>query len=89
MVSSTIVHGHILVHSVNRSSSSLTGYDHLECNRRPIPSCLDGTEICDRKVDCLDGGENEEYCWKLGSNECQEDEYQCIPKSFLHEKMTF
>ena len=33
-----------------------TCYIHLECNRGPSPSCLDWTEICDGKVDCIDGG---------------------------------
>jgi hypothetical protein len=42
---------------------NLTCYIDLECNRGPDPSCLDWSEICDGKIDCLDGGFDEEHCW--------------------------
>ena len=66
----------------------LTCYEHLKCNRGPFPSCLDWSEICDGKIDCLDGGLDEKHCWKLEMNECEQNEYrcrngQCIPRSFL------
>ena len=64
-----------------------TCYTHLQCNRGPHPACLVWTEICDGKVDCLDGGFDEADCWQLEINECKDDEFrcgngQCIPKSF-------
>ncbi|CAF3983718.1 unnamed protein product [Rotaria sordida] len=51
-------------------------------------TCLDWSEICDGKIDCLDGGHDEEHCWQLEINECQPNEYrcangQCIPIAFL------
>jgi hypothetical protein len=46
-----------------------TCYNHLKCNRGPSSSCLDWTEICDGKIDCLDGGYDEEHCWQLEINE--------------------
>ena len=70
--------------------TQFTCYDHLECDRGPSPSCLDWTEICDGKVDCLNEGLDEKDCWKLEIHQCQENEYkcsygQCIPKSFVHD----
>ena len=67
--------------------TKFTCYKHLECDRGPSPSCLDWSEICDGKIDCSNGGIDEEHCWKLEVNECGEDEYrcmngQCIPRSF-------
>ncbi|CAF1686764.1 unnamed protein product, partial [Adineta ricciae] len=38
---------------------------------------LDWSEICDGKVDCLDGGEDEKHCHELYINRCEENEYQC------------
>ena len=70
--------------------TNFTCYTHLKCNRGPFPSCLDWTEICDGKIDCLDGGFDEEHCWQLEINECKDNEYrckngQCIPKSFYQD----
>jgi hypothetical protein len=42
--------------------------------------CLDWSEICDGKVDCIDGVD-EKDCWSLITNECKNG--QCIPKIFL------
>ena len=69
--------------------STLTCYVHLPCRRGPSPSCLDWTEICDGQIHCFGGGEDEEHCWQLELNECEENEYrchngQCISKSFHH-----
>ena len=65
----------------------LTCYMHLKCNRGPSPACLDWTEICDEKVDCLDSGYDEEHCWQLEIHQCNENEHacshgQCIPLAF-------
>ncbi|CAF4819330.1 unnamed protein product, partial [Rotaria sp. Silwood2] len=56
--------------------------------RGPAPACLDWTEICDGKVDCLDGGLDEQNCWQLEVNDCEDNEYrctngQCIPYTFF------
>jgi hypothetical protein len=60
------------------------------CYRGPSPSCLDWREVCDGKMDCLNG-EDEKFCFELEINECVEDEYrchyggQCIPLAFVHD----
>jgi hypothetical protein len=69
---------------------TLTCYMHLQCYRGPAGACLDWSEVCDGKIDCLDGGRDEEYCWQLEINECEEDEYrcangQCIPFTFFRD----
>ena len=88
---------HSFVHEILRDfyfiygyrPTSLTCYTHLKCNRGSYASCLDWSEICDGKIDCLDGGQDEEHCWELEINQCKDDEYrcmngQCIPLSFSH-----
>ena len=53
--------------------------------------CLDWREICDGKVDCLNGRYDEELCWQLELNECNnQTEFRCynglcIPSAFLHD----
>jgi hypothetical protein len=54
-----------------------TCYIHLKCNRGPWPMCLDWREICDRKCDCLNDCIDEENCFKLETNECEENQYRC------------
>ncbi|CAF1533816.1 unnamed protein product [Adineta steineri] len=58
-------------------NASFTCYIYLKCNRGSPYICLDWHEICDGKVDCLDGGEDEKYCLELELNTCEENEYQC------------
>lgn len=55
--------------------SLLTCYKHLQCNRGPSPACLDWTEICDGKIDCFDGGLDEENCFLF--HLCESNEYRC------------
>ncbi|CAF4927760.1 unnamed protein product [Rotaria sp. Silwood1] len=67
-----------------------TCYTFLQCDRGPKPSCLDWREICDGKIDCLDGGNDEFGCEELIANECKEDEFRCnngfcIPKDFFND----
>ncbi|CAF1499289.1 unnamed protein product [Adineta ricciae] len=67
-----------------------TCYTHLTCRRGYSPACLDWTEICDGKVDCIDGDYDEDHCWQLELNECEQDEYQCanglcIPREFVRD----
>ena len=66
-------------------------YIHLTCIRSPGVQCLDWTDICDGKVDCLNGGVDEEHCWQLEINDCQNDEYKCysgicLPKEFVKDR---
>ncbi|CAF4581754.1 unnamed protein product, partial [Rotaria sp. Silwood2] len=77
-------------HEHKYKPNTLTCYINLECNRGPVPACLDWSEICDGKIDCLDGGRDEEYCWQLEINECEENQYrctngQCIPLTFFRD----
>ncbi|CAF4588473.1 unnamed protein product [Rotaria sp. Silwood2] len=83
-----------IIHEYYRSYEynpiNLTCYTHLQCNRGPFPACLDWSEICDGQVDCLDGDFDEEHCWQLEMNECNDNEYrcsngQCIPQSFFRD----
>jgi hypothetical protein len=59
------------------------------CNRGLLwPLCLDWREICDGKIDCLNG-EDEKWCDQLEISKCNSNEYrchyggQCIPLTFL------
>ncbi|CAF1225711.1 unnamed protein product [Rotaria sp. Silwood1] len=68
-----------------------TCYMHLLCNRGPISACLDWREICDGQVDCINSNIDEENCWQLEINECNDNEYQCtngqcIPMSFFKDE---
>ncbi|CAF4370897.1 unnamed protein product [Rotaria sp. Silwood2] len=77
-------------HIYKYNPTNFTCYTHLQCNRGNSPACLDWTEICNEQIDCLDGGFDEEYCWQLEINECNENEYrctngQCIAKSFFQD----
>ncbi|UJR07864.1 hypothetical protein I4U23_012147 [Adineta vaga] len=70
--------------------TNLTCYIHLQCDRGSSMMCLDWREICDGRIDCIDGGADEEGCLALEMNECNEDEYRChnglcIPKDFFHD----
>ena len=60
------------------SNTSTTCYTHLTCNYGGSEfACLDWREVCDGKVDCADGGSDEEHCFQLEMNECEENEYRC------------
>ncbi|CAF1180714.1 unnamed protein product [Adineta steineri] len=68
-----------------------TCYILLECDRGGSSMCLDWREICDGRIDCLNGGVDEIQCFNLEINECNENEYRChnglcIPKIFLEMK---
>ena len=67
-----------------------TCYTLIKCNHGPSSICLDWREICDGQINCLDDGIDEEYCWELEVNQCEDNEYrcrngQCIPKSFYND----
>jgi hypothetical protein len=70
--------------------TTLTCYEHLQCNRGSLLLCLDWSEICNGKIDCLDDGIDEKYCWQLEINQCNSNEFrckngQCIPQSFYQD----
>jgi hypothetical protein len=73
-----------IIHNVTTG----TCYQFLDgCNHYMWPLCLDWREICDGKMDCLNG-EDEHWCDQLEMTTCAHDEYrchfggQCIPLSF-------
>jgi len=75
----------------DESQMKYSCYIHLTCIRSPGVQCLDWTDICDGKVDCLNGGVDEEHCWQLEINDCQNDEYKCysgicLPKEFVKDR---
>jgi len=52
-----------------------------------FPSCLDWSKIYGGEIGCRNDNFDEEHCWQLEINECNDDDYrypngQCIPKSF-------
>ena len=72
---------------------NFTCYMHLECDRGSSSICLDWSEICDGYIDCLNGGIDEQFCWELEINKCEEDQYrchngQCISNRFLHDDLS-
>lgn len=78
--------------------NTLPCYIYLQCDRtgdagQTPGACLDWREICDGKTDCIDGGQDEEYCWLLEMNECDtETEFRChnglcIPLAFLQDDL--
>ncbi|CAF2569091.1 unnamed protein product [Rotaria sp. Silwood2] len=83
-----IIHDYYSTYAYN--PTNFTCYTHLKCNRGPFPACLDWSEICNGQVDCLDGEFDEEHCWQLEINECNDNEYrcingQCIPQLFYRD----
>ncbi|CAF1552926.1 unnamed protein product, partial [Rotaria sordida] len=60
------------------------------CNRGPWALCLDWRQICNGKVDCM-SGEDEQWCETLEMTTCADDEYrchyggQCIPMTFVRD----
>ena len=75
----------------SESSYDLTNlpcYIHLKCDRGGSGLCLDWREVCDGRIDCIDGGADEAQCVQLELNQCDASEYRChnglcIPKIFL------
>ncbi len=70
-----------------KSYPKSTCYMHIRCLSYSYLLCLDWREICNGKIDCIDG-EDEQNCFELEINKCNENEYQCrngmcVDKSFL------
>ena len=62
----------------NLPDPSTTCYTHLICKYGGSDfACLDWREVCDGKVDCADGGNDEKHCFELELNECEGNEYKC------------
>ncbi|CAF1154595.1 unnamed protein product [Adineta ricciae] len=81
---------HDYYENYNDPMENITCYTHIQCHRGYSPACLDWTEICDGKADCLDGNFDEEHCWQLEFHECESNEYvcdigQCIPNEFVQD----
>ena len=73
-------------------TAELTCYIHIECDRGGSDLCLDWREVCDGRIDCINGGIDEVHCFQLEMNECEEDEYRChnglcISKVFLKDEV--
>ncbi len=69
-------------------SPSEVCYVHLNCTHNNYLWCLDWREICDGKVDCWPEPVDEQQCYELERNECDEDQYrcrngQCIPQEYI------
>ena len=65
-----------------------TCYILIECDRGGPLMCLDWREVCDGRIDCLNGGVDEMQCSDLEINECKKNEYRChnglcIPNIFF------
>ncbi|CAF5061363.1 unnamed protein product, partial [Rotaria magnacalcarata] len=52
-------------------------YVLLNCHRYGQIWCLDWREVCNGNIDCFDDGADEEYCFDMEINECEDNEYRC------------
>ena len=71
-----------------QNESYATCYQHLHCQHGGVPICLHWNQICDGRVDCIDGGEDKLSCFALETNECENGDYRChnglcIPQNFV------
>lgn len=89
VVKNTFIKRHIS--NTDPRNENGTCYIHLSCEHRSWGiMCLDWREICDGKIDCINGGIDEQNCLELEKNECEENEYRCqnglcIPHQFLRD----
>lgn len=80
--------------SIDRTRYTPTIYTHLtcyillDCDRGPLPFCLDWREICDGRIDCMNRGVDEKLCFQLEINECEENEFRCPPVNELLDSKT-
>ncbi|CAF3338231.1 unnamed protein product [Rotaria sp. Silwood2] len=61
----------------NLSIINHTCYILLDCVRVHPSMCLDWREVCDGRIDCLNGDIDEMECFDLEINECDPNEYRC------------
>ncbi|CAF2667080.1 unnamed protein product [Rotaria sp. Silwood2] len=52
-------------------------YALLKYHRNGQVWCLDWCEVCDGILDCFDEGIDEESCFDMEINECEDNEYRC------------
>ncbi|CAF4817089.1 unnamed protein product, partial [Rotaria magnacalcarata] len=62
-------------------------YTHIKCDRGGTFLCLDWREVCNGRIDCIDEGLDEAFCFDMELNQCEENEYRChnglcIPEEF-------
>ena len=79
---------------VDKVTTSCYIHIHWNCfgnENRTATDCLDWREICNGKIECINGRYDEEFCWQLEFNECDnQTEFRCynglcIPLDFLHD----
>lgn len=63
MPSSLVELVRLYYHHHEYQPTELTCYTHLQCDRGSPFACLDWTEIFDGKIDCFDGGHDEDDRW--------------------------
>ena len=68
----------------------LNCYTLLHCTEDGTAVCLHWSQVCDGKIDCVDGEEDEKSCFIMEINECKPNEYrchngQCIPDNGYRE----
>ncbi|UJR18635.1 hypothetical protein I4U23_005543 [Adineta vaga] len=56
-------------YAVQPFSETLTCYIFIQCDLYSSKVCLDWTEVCNGKVDCLNGPFDEEYCSEVDIND--------------------
>ncbi|UJR12806.1 hypothetical protein I4U23_016979 [Adineta vaga] len=56
-------------YTVRLFSETLTCYIFIQCDLHPWKVCLDWTDVCNGKVDCLNGSFDEEYCSEVDIND--------------------
>ena len=86
------INAHFLNHThFSTNNAHGTCYKLIDgCENNSWPLCLDWREVCDGKMDCFNG-KDEEGCDQLEITKCEPDEYrchyggQCIPKSFFYD----
>jgi hypothetical protein len=57
--------------------TKLTCYTDLKCHRGFGLACLDWSDICDGRVDCINDAVDEEHCWQLEINKCDDNKDRC------------
>ncbi|CAF1205542.1 unnamed protein product [Rotaria sp. Silwood1] len=83
----TILQEKFLNDQISEIVQNFTCYTHIKCYRGSSLICLDWREICNGHIDCIDEGNDENRCFELKINQCDENEYRCdnglcIPKDF-------
>ena len=70
-------HRKISYSQLSNTLVQLPCYVHLKCDRGRSDLCLDWREICNGRIDCIDEGLDEAFCFQMELNQCQQNEYRC------------